>query len=97
VRCRCSPFRILGQKVVAVVRVSEECKKSDKPWGLTEMRRILKERLVNYKIPQDLEIVPEIKRNAMGKVNKKDLIPAVFGDAGRIRRRSFDIRQTRRH
>ncbi|KAK5143590.1 hypothetical protein LTR32_004318 [Rachicladosporium monterosium] len=46
------------------------------------------ERLVAYKIPQDVKVVGEIKRNAMGKVNKKELVKDVFGDQERIRRRS---------
>jgi hypothetical protein len=35
--------------------------------------------------------VEAIKRNAMGKVNKKELVPVVFGDGERIRRRSVDV------
>jgi len=38
-----------------------------KQWGLMDMRRALKERLVNYKIPQEMRVVEEISRNAMGK------------------------------
>ncbi|KAH7399175.1 hypothetical protein DE146DRAFT_525799 [Phaeosphaeria sp. MPI-PUGE-AT-0046c] len=87
------PSETWGQKVAAVVVVSEECKSDGAPWGLVEMRRALKERLVNYKTPQDLEIVSEIKRNAMGKVNKKELTPVVFGDVECIRRRSFSAKQ----
>ena len=59
------------------------------------MRRELKSRLVPYKIPQDLEIVPTIKRNAMGKVNKKELVPLIFGAPEKIRRRSLDIQAAR--
>jgi malonyl-CoA/methylmalonyl-CoA synthetase len=47
--------------------------------------------LVAYKIPQDLAIVEGIKRNAMGKINKKELVPVVFGDGAKIRRRSVDV------
>jgi len=32
-----------------------------------DMRRALKERLVNYKIPQEMRVVEGISRNAMGK------------------------------
>jgi acyl-coenzyme A synthetase/AMP-(fatty) acid ligase len=32
-----------------------------------DMRRALKERLANYKIPQDMKVVEDIPRNAMGK------------------------------
>lgn len=86
------PSESWGQKVAAVVVQSESAKDDVNPWGLKEMRRDLKERLVAYKVPQDLEIVSSIKRNAMGKVNKKDLIEDVFGDVQRIRRRSISRR-----
>jgi hypothetical protein len=56
-----------------------------------DMRRALKDKLVAYKIPQDLAIVEGIKRNAMGKINKKELVPVVFGDGAKIRRRSVDV------
>lgn len=32
-----------------------------------DMRRALKERLANYKIPQEMRVVEGISRNAMGK------------------------------
>lgn len=89
------PSQIWGQKVVAVVVLSRECQESGKPWGLTELRRDLKNRLVGYKIPQDVEVVETIKRNAMGKINKKELAPAVFGDIEKIRRRSVDLFEQR--
>jgi malonyl-CoA/methylmalonyl-CoA synthetase len=82
-----------GQKVAAVVVLSEEC--DQKSWNLAELRRQLKTRLVTYKIPQDLEIVPAIKRNAMGKVNKKELVPSIFGAPDAIRRRSLDLQEAR--
>jgi len=50
--------------------MSEGHKNNEEWWGVTEMKRELKKRLVGYKIPQDLEIMPKIKRNAMGKVIK---------------------------
>jgi hypothetical protein len=31
----------------------------------------------------------------MGKVNKKELVPAVFGDGEKIRRRSINVREER--
>ncbi|EXJ83631.1 hypothetical protein A1O1_07255 [Capronia coronata CBS 617.96] len=89
------PSESWGQKVVAVVVLSEDWKDSDKPWGVADMRHELKDRLVRYKIPQDLEIVSKIQRNAMGKVNKKQLVAAVFGDVEKIRRRSMDKREER--
>ncbi|KAJ9644076.1 hypothetical protein H2201_007794 [Coniosporium apollinis] len=77
------PSEKWGQKVAAVVVLSEQGKtagRSGKPWGPMDMRRALKERLVGYKIPQEMKVVESIPRNAMGKINKKTLVKDVFGD-----------------
>lgn len=87
------PSESWGQKVAAVVVLKDEV--AVESWSLADMRRDLKSRLVPYKIPQDLEIVPTIKRNAMGKVNKKELVPVIFGGPEKIRRRSLDIQAAR--
>jgi malonyl-CoA/methylmalonyl-CoA synthetase len=92
------PSEAWGQKVAAVVVLSEEGKtggRNGKAWGAMDMRRALKDKLVAYKIPQDLAVVDSIKRNAMGKVNKKELVPTVFGDGEKIRRRSVSVREER--
>ena len=60
------------------------------------MRRALKDKLANYKIPQEMKTVEELPKNAMGKskilqcreilsanlevVNKKSLVKQIFGD-----------------
>lgn len=83
-----------GQKVAAVIVLSEAGKtggRNGKPFGAMDLRRALKDRLVNYKIPQDLKVVEEIPRNAMGKINKKLLVMDVFGDQEMIRRRSVNL------
>ncbi|KIW96656.1 uncharacterized protein Z519_02047 [Cladophialophora bantiana CBS 173.52] len=70
-----------GQKVAAVVVLSEKGKSSGrggKQWGVMDMRRALKDKLANYKIPQELKAVESIPRNAMGKINKKMLVRQVF-------------------
>lgn len=59
-----------GQKVAAVVVLDEKhanTGKGGKQWGVMDMRRALKDKLVNYKIPQELKVVESIPRNAMGK------------------------------
>lgn len=89
------PSQMWGQKVVAVIVLSEEM--DSKPaWELADLRKSLRSRLVGYKIPQDLVVVQTIKRNAMGKINKKELALAVFGDAEKIRRRSVVVREERK-
>lgn len=41
--------------------------KGGKIWGIMDMRRALKEKLANYKIPQELKVVEGLPKNAMGK------------------------------
>ncbi|SPQ18027.1 51920c1a-8f4d-4979-807c-f529243e8955 [Thermothielavioides terrestris] len=68
-----------GQKVGAVVILDRENVPEGK-WSPLEMRRALKGRLASYKIPQVLKVVEHIRRNAMGKINKKMLVKEVFQD-----------------
>ncbi|KAI1613685.1 acyl-CoA synthetase [Exophiala viscosa] len=75
------PSEQWGQKVAAVVVLSEAGLtggRGGKQWGVMDLRRAMKDRLANYKIPQELRVVKAIPRNAMGKVNKKTLIKDVF-------------------
>ncbi|GKT74601.1 2-succinylbenzoate-CoA ligase [Colletotrichum tofieldiae] len=66
-----------GSKVGAVVILNKDVVPH---WSPMAMRRALRDRLVNYKIPQVLKVVDHIPRNAMGKINKKQLVQAVFQD-----------------
>lgn len=67
-----------GQKVGAVVVLSPERDAQGGAWKPMDMRRALRGRLANYKIPQVLRVVDRIERNAMGKINKKVLVKKVF-------------------
>lgn len=72
-----------GQKVGAIVVLTERGKTAGKDGGeigKLELRNRLKERLVAYKCPLEYKFVRELPRNAMGKINKKQLVPDVFGD-----------------
>ncbi|KAI0895969.1 acetyl-CoA synthetase-like protein [Annulohypoxylon nitens] len=69
-----------GQKVGAVLIHSPEFIREHPAWRPMDMRRALKGRLANYKIPQVLRVVEHIPRNAMGKINKKNLLKEVFLD-----------------
>jgi len=70
-----------GQKVGAVVILKPDQEgKSGKRWGPMDMRRALRDRLANYKIPQVMKVVDDIPKNAMGKINKKQLVKQVFAD-----------------
>jgi malonyl-CoA/methylmalonyl-CoA synthetase len=77
------PSEAWGQKVAAVVVLSEQGKtagKGGKAWSALDMRRALKEILANYKIPQEMKVVENIPRNAMGKINKKQLVIQIWGE-----------------
>lgn len=89
------PSAMWGQKVAAVIVLSQNLVDSSIQWGLSDLRHSLRGRLVGYKIPQDVEIVQTIKRNAMGKINKKELAQAVFGSVEKIRRRSLHLSEQR--
>ncbi|RYP19445.1 hypothetical protein DL765_003346 [Monosporascus sp. GIB2] len=67
-----------GQKVGAVVVLSAS--RRDRGWKPMDMRRALRGRLAGYKIPQVLRVVDRIERNAMGKINKKELVRRIFVD-----------------
>ncbi|KAK3393652.1 hypothetical protein B0H63DRAFT_406912 [Podospora didyma] len=69
-----------GQKVGAVVILDREHLPEGGRWTPLDMRRALKGRLANYKIPQVLKLVDHIPRNAMGKINKKQLVKDIFQD-----------------
>lgn len=59
-----------GQKVAAVVVLNPahaQTGRGGKIWGVMDMRRALKDKLANYKIPQELKAVDDIPKNAMGK------------------------------
>ena len=92
------PSEQWGQKVAAVVVLTTKgstAGKGGKPWSSMDMRRALKDRLANYKIPQELRVVEDLPKNAMGKsksfpnnadadtykfaVNKKSLIKEIYG------------------
>ncbi|KAJ4383989.1 hypothetical protein N0V86_000833 [Didymella sp. IMI 355093] len=77
------PSEAWGQKVAAVVVLSEEGKtagRGGKAWSALDMRRALKDVLANYKIPQEMKVVDSIPRNAMGKINKKQLVIQIWGE-----------------
>jgi malonyl-CoA/methylmalonyl-CoA synthetase len=77
------PSEAWGQKVAAVVVLSEAGKtagRGGKAWSALDMRRALKDILANYKIPQEMRVVESIPRNAMGKINKKQLVKDIWGE-----------------
>lgn len=62
-----------GQKVAAViVTKSKEC------LDLHELKAWCSDKLSSYQTPTVLKNVSELPRNAMGKINKKDLVKTIF-------------------
>ena len=64
---------LFGQAIVAVVVKVARASKSGSLDTLADLRAFCKDHLADYQIPQRVEFVDEIPRNAMGKVNKKEL------------------------
>lgn len=57
-----------GDKVGAVIILKpNQVGEGGKKWGVMDMRRALRDRLANFKIPQTVKFVNEIPKNAMGK------------------------------
>ena len=48
---------------------------------LEQLQSFAKEHLPPYQVPQQVEFVDDIPRNAMGKINKKQLLKSMFPDA----------------
>ncbi len=74
-----------GQKVGAVIILREDSEGKKGKWGPMDMRRALKDRLANYKIPQVMKLVDDIPKNAMGKSKSKlcasEIIDTNFSDS----------------
>ncbi|CAK0783610.1 hypothetical protein CVIRNUC_006809 [Coccomyxa viridis] len=68
-----APDEAQGERVAAVIA----CKNTQ--ITLKQLREWLKDKLPEYQLPSRLEIVETIPRNAMGKVNKKELRRQYFG------------------
>ncbi|KAF4124959.1 Acyl-CoA synthetase (AMP-forming)/AMP-acid ligase II [Geosmithia morbida] len=68
-----------GHKVGCVVVLDPE-NLPGRDWSPLDMRRALKPSLAGYKIPQVMRVVDGIPRNAMGKINKKQLVADIFKD-----------------
>ena len=67
------PDDIFGENICAIL-VPDDKAKID----LEYIRDHCKEKMAQYKIPTQLKIVSKIPKNAMGKVNKKELKELLF-------------------
>ena len=62
-----------GQKIVALLMAKES-----KVLTADSLKDWAKNKMPAYSVPSDIKIVDEIPRNAMGKLNKKDIIKTFF-------------------
>ncbi|XP_033119611.1 malonate--CoA ligase ACSF3, mitochondrial-like [Anneissia japonica] len=74
------PDMTWGQRVAAVVSL-----KDDRQLTLKVLRDWCQDKMPSYVIPTELRILPSLPRNAMGKINKKELAEAIFGDDYQIK------------
>lgn len=65
-----------GQKVAAIVVLRQQEKSA--AFSLDDLRQWAKSRLPPYQLPTALRVVKSIPRNALGKVNKKELVADLF-------------------
>lgn len=67
------PDEALGERIAAVAALKDGASLT-----LEELRTWAADSMAPYQLPQVLELVPAIPRNAMGKVNKKELRGQLF-------------------
>jgi len=65
-----------GQKVAAVLVLRSGSPKM----GVEEVKKWVSDKLPSYQAPREVRILSVMPRNAMGKVNKKELLKTVFED-----------------
>ena len=58
-----------GEIPIAYIELEEGCEALDEH----ALRRYLREHLANYKIPKQIHVIPELPKNATGKVLKRVL------------------------
>ena len=71
------PDATLGQRVVGLVRLTENSGNS----ALADILADARARLADYKCPEWLQVVDEIPRNTLGKIDRKSLL-ALISDPG---------------
>jgi len=65
---------VWGQKIAGVAVLNTQ----ESSLTLQELRSWCEDKMPKYWLPSDLRILNEMPRNAMGKVNKKELIKTIF-------------------
>ena len=70
-----------GERVTAVIVL--QAGKTEKDLTLEQLRDYCKKKLATYQCPTQLKIVDKLERNAVGKVNKKELDAKLYPPAGK--------------
>ena len=68
------PDAVLGERVAGVVQLSE-CAQSVEPDEILDFAR---ERIADYKVPETLEIVDQIPRNTLGKIDRLSVLTMIL-------------------
>lgn len=71
------PDETWGQRVVAVVSLREQV--APESFSIPKLLVWLEQKLPKQAVPKEVKVVEEIPRNAMGKINKKELIEQLYG------------------
>ena len=74
----CAVFGVADDELGEVVAAVIACPEQQQP-SLRDVQTFAAERLPRYQVPKKMEVLPSIPRNAMGKINKKQLRQEVFG------------------
>lgn len=72
------PDPVWGQRVAAVLAMKAGCP----PLTTAALREWGRSRLPSYQLPSAVVCMPELPRNALGKINKKDLVKRLFPSDG---------------
>jgi long-chain acyl-CoA synthetase len=65
-----APDRLLGQKVVGFVQLAD----GQRVDQLQQILQDISSQLADYKLPEELQSVPEIPRNSLGKIDRARLL-----------------------
>uniref|UniRef100_A0A182WD24 AMP-dependent synthetase/ligase domain-containing protein n=1 Tax=Anopheles minimus TaxID=112268 RepID=A0A182WD24_9DIPT len=74
------PDETWGQRVVAVISLREQAAATPEAFSIPKLLVWLEQKLPKQAIPKEVRIVEEVPRNAMGKINKRELIERLYGD-----------------
>uniref|UniRef100_A0A182P1E7 AMP-dependent synthetase/ligase domain-containing protein n=1 Tax=Anopheles epiroticus TaxID=199890 RepID=A0A182P1E7_9DIPT len=73
------PDETWGQRVVAVISLRDQV--AAESFSIPKLLVWLEQKLPKQAIPKEVRLVEEVPRNAMGKINKRELIERLYGDS----------------